>query len=456
MSSHHHSAVSRREFLRKAGQFTALGAAAPWAFNLATIGAASAATLPDDYRALVCVFLYGGNDSYNTIVPYDTAAHARYATARGALTLSRSELAAHQLNPTVPWSNGQAFALNPALRALDAVYARGELSMAMRVGTMVGPVTREDYLAQRNLPPKLMSHNDQFSLWQTLLAEGAQSGWGGRIADLLVEAAGQQTSLFSSMSIDQGAAYSSGNTVNEFMLASEGPLRLAGVPDVPGSEALMINALTRQSNHLLLSELSSRFTTAQTGAAQLDTALNGIGDQGLPATDLGLQLNMVARLIAARTRLGLKRQTFFVSLGGFDVHNGQGITHGPLLQQVGDALAGFQNTLNAVGLGQQVITFTASDFGRSLTANGDGTDHGWGGHHFVMGGAVKPKHWVGEVPSIQLGAADDIGQGRMLPAIAVDQLGATLATWMGVADSDLNTIFPHLSEFSVRKLDLLR
>ena len=218
----------------------------------------------------------------------------------------------------------------------------------------------------------------------------------------------------------------------------------------------MLNAMTRQSDHLMLRELASRFTTAQTGAAQLDTALDGIGDQGLPLTDLGLQLNMVARLIAARDRLGVKRQTFFVSLGGFDVHNGQGITHGPLLQQVGDAMAAFQGTLNAAGLGQQVITFTASDFGRSLTANGDGTDHGWGGHHFVMGGAVKPRHWVGEVPLIQLGASDDIGQGRMLPAIAVDQLGATLASWMGVADSDLNGIFPHLSEFAVRKLDLLR
>ena len=455
MSTSHHSAVSRRAFLSQAGKFAALGAAAPWALNLATLGAASAATLPDDYRALVCVFLYGGNDSYNTIVPYDTAAHARYSAARGSLAIARSDLATHQLVPTLPWSNGQAFALNPRLRALDAVYARGELSMAMRVGTMLRPVTREDYLAGRNLPPKLMSHNDQFSLWQTLLAEGAQSGWGGRIGDLLVNAAGQQSSLFTSMSIDQGAAYSSGNMVNEFMLAAEGPLRLSGVPGVPGSEAVMLNAMTRASDHLMRRELTSRFNTAQAGAAQLDAALAGIGDQGLPATDLGLQLNMVARLIAARDRLSIKRQTFFVSLGGFDVHNGQGIVHGPLLQQLGDAMAAFQASMNAAGLGQQVITFTASDFGRSLTANGDGTDHGWGAHHLVMGGPVKPKHWVGEVPSIALGASDDIGQGRMLPAIAVDQLGATMATWMGVPDSDLNTIFPHLSEFSTRNLDLL-
>ena len=450
------SPVSRRAFLRQASRFAALGAAAPLGLNLAVIGAASAATLPDDYRALVCVFLYGGNDSHNTLVPYDSLTHERYRQARGALAHSRDSLAPWVLNPAQAWPDGQSFALHPRLQALHAVHERGELALAMRVGTLLRPVTREDFFAQRHLPPKLMSHNDQFSLWQSLLAEGAPSGWGGRIGDLLAADAGQQSSLFTALSLDQSAVFSTGGSVNEFMLASEGPIRLAGIPNVAGSEAAMLAALTRPSSHLMARELTRRTTIAQTGAAQLEDALTGIGDFGLPATPLGAQLNMVARLIAARDRLGMKRQTFFVSLAGFDLHSGLAEMHGDLLQEVSDALAAFQGVMNGAGLGPQVLSFTASDFGRALTANGDGIDHGWAGHHLVMGGAVQPRQWVGAAPRCELGAPDEVGQGRMLPAISVDQLGATLATWMGVPDSDLATVFPNIGEFDQRTLNLLR
>lgn len=450
------SAVSRRAFLQHAGRFAALGCAAPLGMSLASIGAASAATLPADYKALVCVFLYGGNDSHNTIVTYDEATHARYLAVRGGLALGRDVLAPYVLDPSQAFPDGQAFALNPALAALLPVFNAGQLALAMRVGTLIQPVTRDDYFAQRHLPPKLMSHNDQFSEWQSLLAEGAQSGWGGRIGDMLAADAGQSSSLFTAMSLESSAVFSTGASVNEFMVGSGGPVHVAGIPGGGGSAAAIYNSLTRNSSHLIRRELARRTQVAESGATQLDGALAGIGDFGLPDTGLGQQLNMVARLIAARDRLGMKRQTFFVSMSGFDLHSGMASNHAPLLQEAGDALAGFQAAMNAAGLGDSVISFTASDFGRALTINGDGTDHGWGGHHMVMGNAVKARQWVGAVPRCELGAPDEIGQGRMLPAISVDQLGATLATWMGVPDSDLATVFPHIGNFPLRTLDLLR
>jgi uncharacterized protein (DUF1501 family) len=450
------SPISRRAFLRHASRFATLGAAAPLGMSLASIGAASAATLPGDYRALVCIFLYGGNDSHNTLVPCDDPTYGRYRQARGVLALDAAELAPYRLDTATPFPGEQAFALNPRLAALMPTFSAGQLGLAMRVGTLLRPTTRDDFFAQRHLPPKLMSHNDQFSLWQALLAEGAQTGWGGRIGDLLAADAGQEGSLFTAISLDQSAVFSSGSAVNEFMVASTGPVRVAGIPGAPGSATAIYNALTRSSTHLMARELARRTQVAESGAGQLDTALSGIGDFGLPDTPLGLQLNMVARLIAARDRLGLKRQTFFVSLGGFDLHNGMASMHGELLQQVGDAMAAFQSAMNGAGLGDAVLSFTASDFGRALTLNGDGVDHGWAGHHLVMGGAVRPRQWVGDVPRCEMGAPDEIGQGRMLPAIAVDQLGATLATWMGVPDGELATVFPNIGEFAQRTLPLLR
>jgi uncharacterized protein (DUF1501 family) len=450
------SPISRRAFLQHAGRFAALGAAAPLGMNLAAMGAAAAATMPTDYRALVCIFLYGGNDSHNTLVPYDAPTHARYLEARGALGLPLSQLAGYQLDPATAFPDGQSFALNPRLAALLPVFGAGQLALAMRVGTLLRPTTRDDFFAQRRLPPKLMSHNDQFSLWQALLAEGAQSGWGGRIGDLLAADAGQEGSLFTAISLDQSAVFSTGSSVDEFMVASTGPVKLAAIPGAPGSSSAIYDALTRPSTHLLSRELARRTQVAESGSGQLDTALTGIGDFGLPDTPLGLQLNMVARLIAARDRLAMKRQTFFVSLGSFDLHSGMASLHGDMLQQVGDAMAAFQAAMNNAGLGDAVLSFTASDFGRALTINGDGTDHGWGGHQFVMGGGVQPRQWVGGVPRCEMGAPDEIGQGRMLPAASVDQLGATLATWMGVPDIELDTVFPNLHEFSQRTLPLLR
>ncbi|WP_396270162.1 DUF1501 domain-containing protein [Ideonella sp.] len=451
------SPVSRRAFLGHAARFAALGAAAPLGLNLAAMTAASAATLPNDYRALVCIFLYGGNDSYNTLVPSDALHHRAYSLTRGSLALPLEALLPYRLSLARPLPNGQSLSLNPRLHNLQAVHQRGELALALRVGTLRRPVTREDYFAQRNLPPKLMSHNDQFCLWQSLVTEGASSGWGGRIADMLEASSGQQQSLFSAISVDSGAVYSVGQLTQEFVVTSAGPIRVEPIPGASGAQSAIVASLTRPSSHLMMQELATRTQTAQAGADQLESALSSIPSRfDFPITALGDQLNMVARLIAARGTLGLKRQTFFVSLGGFDLHSDANLLHGDLLAQVAESMSYFQDLMNHHGLGRQVLTFTASDFGRSLTTNGSGTDHGWGGHHLVMGQSVAPQQWVGDSCSYTLGAPDEVGQGRMLPSISVDQLGATLATWMGVPASDLPTIFPNIGEFNEPTLDLLR
>ena len=445
--------ASRREFLRRATRIGALGAAAPLALNLSAIGAASAAGATD-YKALVCVFLYGGNDPHNTIVGYDAASHARYARVRGTVAINRAALANTVVTPEGGWPDDRQFALNPALSALMPVFEDGKLALVMNVGTLVQPVTLADYRAQRNLPPKLMSHNDQSTMWQTMMTEGARSGWGGRMADLLASANGSQSSL-TSLSVGTSATFSTGLRVNGFAIGANGPTSLNGVRGVAGAELAMQRALLNSSRHLLDAELAARTQRAIQNGSALNAGLAGISAPAMPDTPLGSQLGMVARIIAARQALGMKRQVFLVSLGGFDTHNDLRTRHADLMGQLGGALAAFQSVLDGMGVGRDVTTFTASDFGRTLTVNGDGSDHGWGGHHLVMGGAVRPKAWAGAVPSLRIGAADDIGQGRLLPAVGVDQYGATLARWMGVSPGDMPSVFSNIGNYPTSDLGFL-
>lgn len=445
-------AASRREFLHRAARFTALGAAAPLALNLAAVRAASAAA--GGYKALVCVFLYGGNDPHNSIVAYDAASHARYASVRSTVAVARTALAGTQVTPAGGWPDGRQFALHPSLAPLMPVFNSGKLALVMNVGTLVRPVTLADYRNRRNLPPKLMSHNDQFNLWQTMMTEGASSGWGGRMADLLAAANGSQPSL-TSLSIGSSAAFSTGTQVSGFAIGAGGPTGLRGVSGIAGSDLVMERALMRASPHLLEAELAARFARATYSGSALRSGLSGIGVPAMPATPLGAQLAMVARVVAARQALGMSRQVFLVSMRGFDTHSGLVVQHRDLLTQLGNALAAFQSGLDQMGVGDSVTTFTASDFGRALTANGNGSDHGWGGHHLVMGGAVRPRAWAGAVPSVRIGAQDDIGQGRLLPAIGVDQYGATLARWMGVSPGDMPSVFPNIGNYPVADLGLL-
>jgi uncharacterized protein (DUF1501 family) len=447
--------ISRRRFLNLALKYSVMGAAAPLALNLASIRAASAANTSGQYKALVCVFLYGGNDAHNTIVPYDLATYKKYADIRAGLAVPRQNLSTTIITPTSGWGQGHQFALHPMLAPLKTLFDDGKLVPVMNVGALLRPTTLADYKSKRNLPSKLMSHNDQFSFWQSMLSEGASTGWGGRLGDLLASS-NLDNSQLTNISVGSPAIFSSGKKNSEFTVDPSGIQSIKDIQGLQGSAQIISDRLLQNNQHLFVNELAKRYKTAVVGSKLLaDSPAFSTFIPNFPQTELGIQLAMVAKIIAANQDLSMKRQVFFVSMGGFDHHSGLVVKHPPLLQALANSMSAFQNAMDGLGLGSQVTTFTASDFGRSFVPNGDGTDHGWGGHHFVMGGAVKSKAWVGALPAFTLKGPDDIGSGRLLPAISVDQYMATLARWMGVTDSELPTIFPNIINFSTKNLGFM-
>ncbi len=452
-----HSAASRREFLRRAGAFSAMGAAAPWALNLAASAAASAQTAGEDYRALVCVFMYGGNDNHNTVVPYDQATYDQYAAIRTSIALPRADLAATEIVPANAWTDGRQMALHPALAPLKTLFDTGHLALAMNLGTLTREgTTLADYKAGRGLPPKLFSHNDQQSVWQSSLAEGAATGWGGRMADLLAASNGD-AATFTSISAAGNAVFMSGKDVVQYQVSGGGSIQINPLFGSAASTDAVKRLMQRTSTHLFEEDHAVIARRSIAADAKVRAALAGIAEPTFPPTGLGAQLKIVARLIAARQALGVKRQVFFVSQGGFDNHDDLIEKHPELLGNVAGAMSDFYAATVAMGVQDLVTTFTGADFGRTLANNGDGSDHGWGSHHFVMGGAVKPRTWVGALPAMSVTeGADNVGGGRLLPAIGVDQHGATLARWMGVPEDKLSTVLPNIGEYTTRDLGFFK
>jgi uncharacterized protein (DUF1501 family) len=450
--------TSRREFLRQSARFAGLGTAAPFALNLAALGSAAAQSAAD-YKALVCVFLYGGNDHHNTVIPYDTAAYAEYQRARPGIARARSELVALSASAR---QGGRAFALPTELGPLAGLYESGRLAVVANVGPLSQPTTRAQYESRSvPLPPKLFSHNDQQSVWQASVPEGAREGWGGRIGDVL--AAGNRTGTFTSVSLSGNAAWSSGRSTLQFQVSPAGP---AQVNPLAGSTlfgsalapSLLRQSITTTRSHVLQNDHAQLMQRALDANAELRTALSGVPAFQTPFPDnngLAAQLRMTARLIAARQALGARRQVFFVSLGGFDHHAFLSGSHPPLLAQVGAALGAFDAVLGELGLRDRVTTFTASDFGRALLSNGDGSDHGWGSHHLVMGGAVRGREVYGSFPATVPGTPEDAGQGRQIPTTSVDQYAATLGRWMGLGESQLDDVLPNLRQFDRNALPML-
>lgn len=450
--------ADRRAFLLRACALGATGAAAPLALNLAALGAAAAQSAPPAYKALVCVFLYGGNDPFNTLVPFDDAAYRAYAAARTDIALRRDTLRATALRGKAAAPGGAQFALAPALAPLAPLYENGQMAVLLNVGPLVVPTSKAEYISARvPLPPKLFSHNDQQSYWQALAPEGASSGWGGRLTDLFASANAQRT--FTGITAGGSTVLLAGHKVAGYRVGINGstPIELLH-RDMYGSSActaLLRQLITQPREHLMEREFSRIAAQSIDADTRLRAALADVAVPGDFGSPLAQQLKIVARIIGARQALGARRQVFFVSQNGYDNHTGLNDTHPALLRELGQSLAVFQQALTTLGVADQVTTFTASEFGRTLGSNGNGSDHGWGSHHLVLGGAVNGGRTYGTHPEIALDGPGFVDNGRLLPTLAVDQLGASLGRWFGAGREELRLVFPNLKNFDAEGLALL-
>lgn len=444
---------SRRAFLKRSALLGLAGTATPFVTSLAAIGEAAAATA-SDYKALVCVFLYGGNDYANTLVPYDESSFAAYTAARANIGYQRSALAASVLNPAVALPGGRVYALSPSMPEMNQLFAAGKMAVALNVGTLVEPTTKTQFTRNTvKLPPKLFSHNDQQSFFQASNPEGATSGWGGRIGDVFQS--GNGAAALTCINTSGNAVYLTGRSAIQYAVGTGGPVALLGnsrtLYGSSGALDTLRRLMTTESGSAMGSEYARISKRALDVQAQLSSALAGAPGSNFPlfpsGNPLADQLKMVARMISVSQTLGLKRQVFFVSMGGFDLHDNLVAQHPGLLAKVSSALKAFYDTTAAMGVANQVTSFTASDFGRTLQSNDDGSDHGWGGMHFVVGGAVRGQRFYGKAPAVGNGTSDDVGQGRLLPTMAVDQYAATLASWFGIDSSGLRTVLPNIGNY---------
>lgn len=457
--------ASRRRFLGTASSLSLAGAATPWAVNLAAIGSAAAQLTPPDFKALVCVFMYGGNDHSNTVVPVDNAGYALYAQGRTNLALAQATLLP-LATPTNPSMVGRQIGLRPELQSIKTVYDAGRAAVLANVGTLVVPTSMTQYRARSvPLPPSLFSHNDQQSVWQTYNGrrEGARIGWGGRMGDLF--AAANQFQNFTCVSASGSAVLLSGQSTVQMQIGNNGGVAINALGGTTlfgstGGPTTARRLMTEDRTNLYEKDYNAVVKRSSDAAQTLNTALaaypaNIAPFSTLPATGLGNQLRNVARMIAARTALGARRQVFHVSIGGFDQHSGLIGGHGGRMTELGNAMAAFYQATVDLGIASSVTTFTASDFGRTLDSNGDGSDHGWGAHHFVVGGAVRGGELYGTWPDTVLRGPSDVGRGNLLPGTSVNEYAATLATWFGIPPANLVDVLPNSVNFAQPNLGFM-
>ncbi len=487
--------ASRRRFLRTASVVSGSvgAAAAPFALNLASLNTAVAQTATD-YKAIICMFLYGGNDSSNMVLRTDKASFDAYTAMRttapdpiallapgtavnaGATRASPARLggvlAVAPKFTVSPENAANTYAVHPSMPEVASLFGAGRLAILANAGPLVVPLSRTDYTSNsKPRPQALGSHNDQQSTWQALGPEGVKIGWGGHLGDMV--ASSNTNATFTSISVSGNAVFSAGDTTFQYQVGGGGATQIAGLSGTlfnsMTASTTLRSIITADNQHLFAKEYSTiinRSITAQAafqGAFAASTALvpsNYIQPStgNAQANGLAQQLQTVVRVIGARTALGAKRQVFFVSMGGFDTHDNQNINQADLLARVSHAIGYLDLALANVGgvdLRNNVTMFTASDFGRTITSNGDGTDHGWGSHHFVSGGAVNGTEIYGRFPLFGLNNNMDSANNAYLPVNSVDTIGATIGKWFGASDTNLDTVFPNLKNFS-RDLGFLK
>jgi len=424
----------------------------------------TAADVPSDYRALVCVFLNGGNDASNLIIPTGSG-YGAYATARSVLALPQSNLL-----PLAPkTTDGRTFGLHPSMAEIHNLFGSGRAALLANVGTLVEPTTRTQYQAGTvKLPRQLFSHNDQQVQWQSSVPDRPfTSGWGGRAADL-INALNENNQVSMSVSLNGFNNFQVGDTVTQL---SVNPASVA----VPKGGSVAFSQTTGGNNPARYSAQKDLFAGGNVNPNLFAAAFGGLSKDAIdtsellggvlnsapvlgttfPTTTLGNQLKTIAYLISIASQLNLRRQVFFARIGGWDTHADQVDdvdraigAHADLLRQVSQAMNAFYQSTVELGCSNQVTAFTASDFGRTYGSNGDGTDHGWGSHHIVVGGAVKGGDIYGRMPTLTVGGPDDTTNGRWIPTTSVDEYGATLARWFGVGDTDLSIAFPNIGRFA--------
>ncbi len=496
--------MDRRNFIRSAASIAAVPLLPPF-----SISSANAADV-SDYKALVCVFLFGGNDSQNMIVPITGAEYNAYSAARGGLAEANGlALPFNSLLPISPTGLGtNSFGLHPAMTNLATLFnIDKKLAIVTNAGPLLAPTTLAQYQGRSvPLPPQLFSHSDMQMHWQTMRPDyPADTGWGGRMADVFRSASSGLLPV--STGLGGGNIFMKGDLVTSYTVT---PMKYAGggidtssriartaQADISwnwtgsGMNRYPQDVFVNNNNEMRANLLEQQY--ANVNKASLDvgafvtnamynvcsapacnstiyTLKNAVPGIWPTTNRLAAQLHSVAAMIAARQALGVSRQIFFVSLGGFDNHGDQfgsvnvGGTsqktllsgkHFDLLSQLDGALNAFYRATASMGIANKVTTMTMSDFGRTLRSNGQGSDHGWGGHHLVLGGAVNGGRFAGTFPPVALGTSSDVGEGRLLPAVSSDAYAATLASWLGASASELATIFPNLSRFSTQSLNLM-
>jgi len=453
---------ARRAFLRRAVALSTAGLAT----RLDLIGLAAAASAPaapdSDYKALVCVFMFGGNDGNNTLVPLDASGYGAYAAVRTAA--SGIQLPQSSLLPIQPANTATPYGLHPALGELQVLFGAKRLALLANVGTLVAPTTQAQYNAGMR-PLSLYSHADQQAQWQSAIVDAAAgTGWGGRLADRMASS-NAATGFPVVTSLDGTVLYTTGTHTSPLAIPVSGSFALAGFDGTATSTARLAAMKALQAQPATNAFVGTA-NAIGTQALQLSATVNPILASTTSAiaplfaslnTDTARQLYQVAKLIEARATTGAKRQIFFVQLGSFDTHNDQINRQQNLFAELAPALKAFYDATTALGVGRQVTTFSLSDFGRTLQpASGGGSDHAWGSHHFILGDAVNGGTLYGQYPQLVLGGPNDAEkEGRWIPTTAVDQYGATLATWFGVPAGDLASVFPNLSRFPAANLGFM-
>jgi uncharacterized protein (DUF1501 family) len=445
---------TRRDLLRLA---CCSAAGASLVSGLSKLGLVSAlAQGTTDYKALVCIFMFGGNDSNNLLVPTDSR-YTQYLQARSVLALPQSQLLPLQMN-------GQSiYGLHPNIPEMQGYFNNQKsLAIVANVGTLVQPTTQATYRAFKNLPENLFSHSDQQDQWQSAQLAGTPvSGWAGKVADN-VQTFNASAQFPPILSISGSPVFCTGITTRPFSMDPGQPPGLQGFGVTASSQARYAatqQLLTFDSGLSMVQAANAVTGQAVKFAQVLSDALKNIAplQTKFPVTDLGQQLQQVAQVISARSALGVARQIFFCSYGGFDTHADQLPQQVQLLSTVSQGMSAFYQATQELGVANQVTSFTLSEFGRTLEPGSNGgSDHAWGGHQLILGGAVKGNAIYGTFPTLALGGPDDADQnGRWIPTTALDQYAATLATWFGVGAANMPSIFPNLVNFSTGNLGFM-